>query len=44
MQIGITGKPNVGKSTMFKAITLQDVAIANYPFTTIEPNKGYGYS
>jgi len=43
MQIGITGKPNVGKSTMFKAITLQDVAIANYPFTTIEPNKGYGY-
>ncbi|WP_457913291.1 GTPase [Candidatus Nanopusillus massiliensis] len=32
MQIGITGKPNVGKSTLFKAITLQDVAIANYPF------------
>ncbi|MGC9133458.1 MAG: redox-regulated ATPase YchF [Nanopusillaceae archaeon] len=43
MLIGLTGKPNVGKSTMFKAITLQDVAIANYPFTTIEPNKGVGY-
>lgn len=43
MQIGLVGKPNVGKSTMFKAITLQDVAIANYPFTTIEPNKGIGY-
>ncbi|BFI73065.1 translation-associated GTPase [Nanoarchaeota archaeon] len=43
MLIGLTGKPNVGKSTMFKAITLQDVAIANYPFTTIDPNKGVGY-
>lgn len=43
MQIGLVGKPNVGKSTMFKAITLQDVAIANYPFTTIDPNKGIGY-
>ena len=43
MQIGIVGKPNVGKSTMFGAATMAPVEIANYPFTTIEPNKGVGY-
>ncbi|MCX6801330.1 MAG: redox-regulated ATPase YchF [Candidatus Diapherotrites archaeon] len=42
MQIGIVGKPSSGKSTFFSAATLIDVAIANYPFTTIEPNKGMG--
>ncbi len=43
MKIGIVGKPNVGKSTFFKATTLADVQIANYPFTTINPNVGMGY-
>ncbi len=43
MLIGIVGKPNCGKSTMFKAITLSPVNIGNYPFVTIEPNKGIGY-
>ncbi|MDD2626147.1 MAG: redox-regulated ATPase YchF [Candidatus Methanomethylophilus sp.] len=43
MQIGIVGKPNVGKSTLFGAATMAPVDIANYPFTTIEPNKGVGY-
>lgn len=41
--IGITGKANVGKSTFFAAATLIPVKIANYPFTTIEPNVGVGY-
>jgi len=43
MQIGIVGKPNVGKSTLFGAATMAPVEIANYPFTTIQPNKGVGY-
>ena len=43
MQLGIVGKPNVGKSTFFKAITLADVEIANYPFATIKPNSGVAY-
>ncbi|MBI4983593.1 50S ribosome-binding GTPase, partial [Candidatus Woesearchaeota archaeon] len=43
MIVGIVGKANVGKSTFFKAATLADVAIANYPFTTIAPNHGVGY-
>ncbi|MBI2077601.1 MAG: redox-regulated ATPase YchF [Euryarchaeota archaeon] len=44
MKIGLVGKPNVGKSTFFKAATLKDVPIADYPFTTIEPNLGVGYA
>lgn len=40
MEIGFVGKPNVGKSTMFCAATMAPAQIANYPFTTIEPNKG----
>ncbi|MCS7105189.1 MAG: redox-regulated ATPase YchF [Thermofilaceae archaeon] len=43
VQVGIVGKPNTGKSTFFAAVTLQDVKIAPYPFTTIEPNVGIGY-
>jgi hypothetical protein len=38
--IGIIGLPNVGKSTLFKALTQQDVDISNYPFCTIDPNVG----
>jgi ribosome-binding ATPase YchF (GTP1/OBG family) len=43
MLIGLVGKPNVGKSTFFKAATLADVLIANYPFATIKPNHGVAY-
>lgn len=43
MLIGVVGKPNVGKSTFFKALTLADVDIANYPFATIKPNSGIAY-
>ena len=42
MLIGVVGKANVGKSTFFKALTLADVEIANYPFATIKPNSGVG--
>ena len=38
--IGIVGLPNVGKSTLFKALTKQQAEIANYPFCTISPNVG----
>jgi len=38
LSIGIVGLPNVGKSTLFKALTKKEVDIANYPFTTVEPN------
>jgi hypothetical protein len=38
--IGIIGLPNVGKSTLFKALTQQEVDISNYPFCTINPNVG----
>ncbi len=40
MNIGIVGLPNVGKSTLFKALTKKQVDIANYPFCTIDPNVG----
>ncbi len=43
MIIGIVGKANVGKSTFFKAMTLADIEIANYPFATIKPNHGIGF-
>ncbi len=41
--LGVVGKPNTGKSTFFSAATLAPAAIANYPFTTIRPNRGVGY-
>lgn len=40
LSIGIVGLPNVGKSTLFKALTKQEITIANYPFATIDPNVG----
>lgn len=40
MEVGIVGKPNAGKSTFFQAVTMIEVPIANYPFTTIKPNIG----
>jgi|FLOH01.1.fsa_nt_gi ribosome-binding ATPase len=43
MLVGVVGKANVGKSTFFKALTLADVEIANYPFATIKPNHGIGF-
>jgi ribosome-binding ATPase len=40
LSIGIVGLPNVGKSTLFKHLTEQDIVVANYPFATIDPNVG----
>lgn len=40
LSIGIVGLPNVGKSTLFQALTKKSVAISNYPFCTIDPNVG----
>jgi len=44
MLVGIVGKANVGKSTFFKALTLADILIANYPFATIKPNHGIAFT
>ncbi|MEM0202297.1 MAG: redox-regulated ATPase YchF [Candidatus Micrarchaeaceae archaeon] len=43
MIIGIIGAPNKGKSTLFSSLTLNEVGIADYPFTTIDPNMGVAY-
>ena len=40
LSIGIVGLPNVGKSTLFRHLTKQDIVVANYPFATIDPNVG----
>ncbi|MDE1868875.1 MAG: redox-regulated ATPase YchF [Candidatus Micrarchaeota archaeon] len=44
MLIGIVGAPNKGKSTLFSALTMSEVEIADYPFTTINPNLGVAYA
>ncbi len=43
LTLALAGKPNCGKSTFFKAATMANAEIANYPFTTINPNFGVGY-
>jgi len=41
MQVGIVGKPNAGKTTLFNVLTSGDAQTEPYPFTTIDPNIGY---
>ncbi|MDI6654890.1 MAG: redox-regulated ATPase YchF [Candidatus Hydrothermarchaeota archaeon] len=43
MEIGVVGKPNVGKSTFFNASTLAGAEVASYPFTTVNPNRAMGF-
>ena len=44
LSVALAGKPNAGKSTFFKAATMADVDVGNYPFTTIDPNRGVSYA
>jgi ribosome-binding ATPase YchF (GTP1/OBG family) len=41
--VALAGKPNAGKSTFYKAATMADVDVGNYPFTTIDPNRGVSH-
>ncbi|HET7324080.1 MAG TPA: redox-regulated ATPase YchF [Halococcus sp.] len=43
LSLALAGKPNAGKSTFFAAATMADVDVANYPFTTIDPNRGISH-
>jgi len=43
LTVALAGKPNAGKSTFFRAATMADVDVGNYPFTTIDPNRGVSY-
>ena len=43
LSLALAGKPNAGKSTLFAAATMADVDVANYPFTTIDPNRGISH-
>ncbi|MFC6904627.1 redox-regulated ATPase YchF [Halalkalicoccus tibetensis] len=43
LSLALAGKPNAGKSTFYSAATRADVDMANYPFTTIDPNRGVSY-
>jgi ribosome-binding ATPase YchF (GTP1/OBG family) len=43
LSVALAGKPNAGKSTMFKAATMADVDVGNYPFTTIDANRGVSH-
>ncbi len=43
LEISLVGPPSAGKSTFFKSATMKDVEIADYPFTTIEPNEGMAF-
>ena len=44
LSVALAGKPNAGKSTFYAAATTADPEVANYPFTTIEPNRGVSYA
>ena len=44
ISLALAGKPNAGKSTFYTAATMADVDIGNYPFTTIDPNRGVSYA
>ena len=43
LTVALAGKPNAGKSTLYTAATMADVDVANYPFTTVDPNRGVTY-
>ena len=43
LSLALAGKPNAGKSTFYRAATMADVDVANYPFTTIDANRGVSY-
>src|SRR6056297_3006800 len=43
LSLALAGKPNAGKSTFYKAATMADVDVGNYPFTTIDPNHGVSH-